>query len=437
MTNYDRLRVLVPDTLGLARGKYLPWRVAARGTSFSSGTWMLDYQRAVQDVHIGIDPTGFPDLDATYSLEDARPSWEENTAVVVADLDFAGEPYVCSARHALRRAISGWNELGYQPQIGIELEAYLLAPDDAGGWQPRHTPSAFVYSTGATADPDGLMAELMRRAEACDLMIETLNGEFDFPQWELTLEYGEALETVDRIFLFQQLARETAFEQGLRLTFMGKPIPGKAGNGIHVNLSLIDHQGNNAFADSDTDDGLSNLAGHCVAGLINHHRGMAALCAPTVNAYRRLEPGSLAGVYANWGYDHRCAGVRVPPHRGRATRLEHRMADGCANPYIATAAVLNAARLGAVDALEPPAPETSDGIFNISTDCRVGTNLSDALDDLEADSDLIAAMGPDLVRNFVDAKRHEWANFVATEGDWDTTTNRITDWELNWYLPFH
>ena len=437
MTGYDRLRVLFPDHLGLARGKYLPWRLADHGTSFCAATWLLDYQREILDVEMGADPTGLPDVDAVYSTHDARPSWEEGTAIVIADLEFEHEPYVCAPRTALRCAVADWNALGYHPKVGIELEAYVFEPDDDGGWRPRHTPSAFVYGTGVMADPDGLIAEIMRRADACALPVEAINSEFDFPQWELTLEFGDALQAVDDIFVFQQLARETAFEFGLRLTFMGKPIADKSGSGLHVNLSLTDAQGENALADPSTDDGLSLLAHRCIAGLIEHHEGMAALCAPTVNAYKRLRIGSLSGVYANWGYEHRCATVRIPGRRGRFTRIEHRMSDGAANPYIATAAVLQAARLGVVHELTPPPRETGDGIESISTDRRVAEHLGDALDDLVADAELVEAVGADLVANLVGVKRHEWERYTEAEGDWTSTQDRVTAWERDWYFPFH
>jgi glutamine synthetase len=437
MTSYDRLRVLVPDHLGLARGKYLPWRLADRGTALCSGTWLLDYRREILEVELGIDPTGFPDVEVEYSMHDVRPCWEPGTGVVVGDVTYQHEPFPTSARHALRRAIADWSELGYHPKIGIELEAYVFEPDGEGGWRPHHTPSAFVYGTGVMADPDGLIAEIMRRAEACEIPVESINSEFDFPQWELTLEYGDALAAVDNIFLFEQLARETAFEFGLRLTFLGKPITDKAGSGLHVNLSLADAQGNNALVDDAAEDGISTLARRCVAGLIEHHEGIAALCAPTVNAYKRLQIGSLAGVYANWGYDHRCAAVRIPPQGGAKTRVEHRMSDGAANPYTATAAVLQAARLGVIDELSPPDPETGDGIESINTDRRVAAHLGAALDDLVADTRLVDAVGPELVANFVDVKRHEWASYCDAEGDWASSAERVTDWELAWYFPFH
>jgi glutamine synthetase len=437
MTGYDRLRVLWPDHLGLARGKYLPWRLADRGTSFCVGTYLLDYQRTILDVEIGVDPTGLPDVDAVWDLHDIRPGWEPGTGVVVADLTFHHQPYQVAARTALRHAIAEWNALGYQPKVGIELEAYLYEPDGDGGWRPYNTPSAFVYGTGPMTDPVGVIAEIMRRSEASNIPVETINSEFDFPQWELTLEYGDALAAVDNIFLFQQLARETAFEMGLMLTFLGKPIPHKSGSGLHVNMSLSAADGSNALADTESDDGLSTLARQCVAGLIAHHEGLAALCAPTVNAYKRLQLGSLSGVFANWGYEHRCATVRVPGHRGVFTRVEHRMPDGAANPYIATTAVLQAARLGVVGGLTPPPAETGDGIESINTERRVAVNLGAALDDLVADTDLVDAVGPDLVANLVSVKRHEWANYRETHPDWEATLGEFTEWERDWYLPFH
>ena len=412
--------------------------MADRGTSFCIGTYLLDYQRSILDVSVGTDPTGLPDIDAVYHMHDVRPGWEPGTGVIVADLEFHHQPYTVSARHGLRTAVADWQVLGYQPKIGIELEAYLFEPDGAGGWEQFDTPAAVVYGTGVMADPSGVIAEIMRRCEIAQIPVESINSEFDFPQWELTLEYGDALEAVDNIFLFQQLARETAFEYGLKLSFLGKPIPEKSGSGLHVNMSLSGNDGQNALVDTTTGDGLSTLAKQCIAGLLDHHEGLAALCAPTVNAFKRLQPGTLSGLYANWGYDHRCATVRVPGHRGPATRVEHRMPDGAANPYIAAAAVLQAARLGVVGGLTPPPAETGDGIETISTDRRVAAHLGGALDDLVADTELVNAVGADLIANFVGVKRHEWESYLTATGlPWDMTRGEFTTWERDWYLTFH
>ncbi len=434
--SYRRYRVLWPDHLGLARGKYLPRRSAARGTSFCLGVYLQGFDKGIYEVETGVDPTGFPDMEAEFDLSDVRPSWEPATGVVVADLNFAHAPFQASPRHTLRRAVADWEAIGYRPQIGIELEAYVLEQDEDGNWCPQDTPGAFVYGTGPLTDPTGLIPDIFDRAEAAGIPIESLNTEFDSPQFELTLEYGDAVEAVDNIFLFKELARETAAERGLKMTFMGRPFADRAGSGLHVNMSLLANDGTNAFYDSSAEDGLSALAGHCIAGLLAHHEGLTALCAPTVNAYRRLVAGELVGQWANWGYDHRCAAVRVPPQRGDATRLEHRMADGAANPYVAAAAVLQAARLGVVEALARPEPETGDGMESINTQRRCPPNLAEALDALKADTALTDAIGADLVANQLGIKGEEWRAFTEAEPDWATSDGSVTEWEQATYLPF-
>jgi glutamine synthetase len=102
------------------------------------------------------------------------------------------------------------------------------------------------------------------------------------------------------------------------------------------------------------------------------------------------------------------------------------MPDGAANPYLAAAAVLQAARLGVVGKATPPGPETLDGFEQASTDRHTPENLSLALDALEADTEFCEAFGREAVDHFVFIKRHEWEKFAAA----------VTDWELTHYLPF-
>jgi glutamine synthetase len=433
---YTRYRVLWPDHLGLARGKYLPRRSVARGTSFCLGVYLQGFDKGIYEVETGVDPTGFPDMEADFDLRAVRPGWEPGTGVVVADLSFGHQPFAASARHTLRRAVADWEAMGYRPNLGVELEAYVLEGAGDGTWRPQDTPGAFVYGTGPITDPTGLIPDILERAEATGIPVESLNTEFDAPQFELTLEYGEAMEAIDNVFLFKELAKEAAAERGLKLTFLGRPFADRAGSGLHVNLSLTGADGTNALYDSRADDGLSELAGRCIAGLLAHHEGLTALCAPTVNAYKRLVPGELVGQWANWGHDHRCAAVRVPPQRGEATRLEHRLPDGSANPYIAAAAVLQAARLGVVAALERPEPETGDGMESINTDRRCPPHLVDAMAALAADRELSEAVGADLVANQLGIKAEEWRAYTEAEPGWADLNATITEWELATYLPY-
>ena len=426
MTDYHRIRALFPDHLGLARGKYLPAHLAYKGTRHCLSTFALEFDRTMVPAPGAKLLEGLPDCDLTFPMSDVRASWDAGTGVVIGDLSFRGEPLALAPRHVLRKAIADWQALGYRAKVGIELEAFVMQPDGKGGWTEWDTPTAYVYGTGPAVDPVGLIDDIMRTAAACGLPVESINSEYDTPQFELTLVYDDALKAVDDIFLFKLMARELATLRGLLLTFIGKPFADRGGSGFHVNLSLEDASGANALNDTAAADGLSTLARQCIAGMMAHFEASAGLCAPTVNAYKRLRPAQLAGFWANWGYDHRGVSVRVPHERGGATRLEHRMSDGAANPYLATAAVLQAARLGVVHALTPPAPEEQDCLTHQSTTRHVPENLALALDALEADADLVAAIGPELVAQFVAVKRGEWSKFTAA----------VTDWELKTYLPF-
>ncbi len=426
MTDYQRIRALFPDHLGLARGKYLPAHLAHKGTRHCLSLFALNFDRTMVPAPGAKMLEGLPDCDLVLAMDEVRPSWDADTGVVIGDLFFRGEPLAISPRHVLRKAVNDWQSLGYRVKVGIELEAFVLQPDGKGGWTEWDTPTAYVYGTGPAVDPVGLLDEVMRTAAACGLPVESINSEFDTPQFELTLVYDDALKAVDDIFLFKLMARELAARRGLLLTFIGKPFADRGGSGFHVNLSLEGKDGGHVLNDTTAADGLSALARHCLAGMVAHFEATAGLCAPTVNAYKRLRPGQLAGYWANWGYDHRGVSVRVPHERGAATRLEHRMSDGAANPYLATAAVLQAARLGVVHQLTPPPPEEQDCLTSQSTSRHVPDNLSLALDALEADTALVQALGPALVAQFVAVKRGEWSKFTAA----------VTDWELRTYLPF-
>jgi glutamine synthetase len=424
--DYERVRVLWPDHLGLARGKYVPLDQLGR-IRHCTGTWALGYSREMVPGAPGSHFfEGLPDMDALADVGTMRPGWEAGTGVVVADLFEKGQPVAVAPRSALRRAIAAWAERGLSPEVGIELEAYLLEPDGNGGWRPIDTPGAYVYGTGTAVDPLGVIDDIWDAAGRSGLPIEAVNSEYDTPQFEFTLAHRDALSAADDAFLFKVLAREVAQRHGLLLTFIGKPFSDRGGSGLHVNFSLWDAEGANAFVDEGTDDGMSALAKSCIAGLVEHHEALAGLLAPTVNAYKRLVPGLLAGCFANWGHDHRCTTVRVPPDRGAGARLEHRLADGAAVVHTAVAVVLQAALLGVSDGLACPPPESSDGLEGSDSGRCAPPDLASALDVLEGDKALAEAVGPELVALHLAIKRAEW----------DRYRRATTDWELREYLPF-
>jgi glutamine synthetase len=109
--------------------------------------------------------------------------------------------------------------------------------------------------------------------------------------------------------------------------------------------------------------------------------------------------------------------VRVSAESGASARLEHRMGDGGANPHTLVATVLQAARLGVVNKYALQAPESGDGLESVDTKVGVGETLSQALDHLEADEVLSAAVGGLLVQNHVFMKRNEAEKLAKLEGD--------------------
>ena len=423
---YQQIRVLWPDHLNLPRGKYLPIAVAAGGARHCLTSFALNYDRYMGPVPGAGFLEGMPDLSCDFSLDDVRPGWEEGVGVVVGDVSFEGAPIPFAPREVLRRAVAAWEDLGYTPKVGFEFEAYLMQPGDGGGWDPYPAPGSFVYGTGHFSDPSGVCRAIVARARECGLRLESVNAEYDESQFEFTLVYDDAMAAADEAFLFRTMAREVAAERGLLLTFLPKPIADRGGNGLHVNLSFVDRAGGFALVDPSGADGLSTLARRCIVGQLAYLRPMTALCCPTVNSYKRLAPAQLCGYWQNWGHDHRCTTVRVNPERGSSTRLENRLADPAASPHVAAAAVLVASRLGVTGELECPAPETLDGLENVSCEVHVPGSLTEALDELEGDEAFVEAFGAEAVAQFVAVKRTEWDQFSA----------HVTDWELDTYLPY-
>jgi len=435
--DFDRIRMLWPDHLGLARGKYVPSSLAPNGSAFCVTTFAMAYDRDLIPAPGSHMLDGLKDVHGTIDESTLRPSWEDDrTGVAVADLTLAHKPYAVSARNALARAIDDWAELGYSVKAGIELEGYLLEPDGHGGWQRFANPRSMVYGTGTLGDPSGFHDEAIWTAERCGFLIESTNIEFDESQFEFTLRYDEALRAADDAFVLRTMVRELAIRRGLDFTFLGKPFPDVSGSGLHINISLFDADGRPALADDADEYGMSDLARRCIAGLVAHHRALTPLLAPTVNAYRRLQPGNLAGCWANWGVDHRNVTIRIPAEGGSAMRIEHRMADGSTNMHLGVAAVLQAARLGVVDELPCPLAYTGDGFEDggESVD-RCATSLDGGLDDLEAAEALAGAVGELLVANFVANKRHEAERFAASGGSIDS--EELSAFEISHYLPYH
>jgi glutamine synthetase len=407
-TSFERARLLFADQLNLARGKYVPMTEAAKGHArFCVGTYAVTYDKTLVAAPGGGLLDGLPDMEMVFDPAALRPGWEAGTRIALGTLHFKGEPFALCGRGALIKAIAAWRARGLEPMVGIEMEAYVFQRDAAGAWVPYDTPGAFVYGTGPFTDPAGLVDTIWEAAHACGIPIESMNAEYDTPQFELTLRFADALTAADDAFLFRQMARELLLRKGYLLSFLPKPFADKSGSGLHFNISFRDGAGTNVFGNDVASGTLSATMRGAIAGMLHHHEALAAILAPVVNSYARLQPASLSGYWANWGIDHRSVTVRVSAESGAAARIEHRMADCAASPYFAIAALLQAGLHGVEAGFDPGQPETDDGLEVTNTDRHTPHDLGAALDALAADTVLAEAIGADLVANYIAIKREE------------------------------
>jgi glutamine synthetase len=428
----ERLRAMFCDHLSLMRGKYLPAaKMSSDESRFARPTFSVHYDKdLLLEAPGSMCLEGLPDMALRWDAADIRAGWEPDTKVVIGDLyDGEDAPLALCPRGALKRAVADWQALGLTPKIGIELEAYAFIRTAEGQIVPYDTPGGVVYGTGNFTDPQRFTDAIWNKAAEIGLPLDLITAEYDTPQFEFTLSFDSAVAHVDTVVLFRQMAREIALDHGIILSFLPKPIAGKGGSGLHVNLSFTDAAGHNALAQGERGDpsNMNDLAKGCVAGWMAHHKGLAGLVAPNALSYARLQPSSLSGYWCNWGGDNRNVTARLSAEGGKKARLEHRMPDAAGNPYTTVAAILQAALLGVTGGLALQPMETGDGFTRNDAAFGVAENLSGALDDLAADSALCAAVGADLVENHIFMKRAEVEKTAALEGE------ALRDWYI-WYL---
>src|SRR4029079_9015510 len=249
-----------------------------------------------------------------------------------------GEP-PADARGALKRAIAGYEELGLNARDRRELELFLGVRDENGGLRRYVDNLSMVYTVGPQADPKGVVRQIAEALSQLGLGAFAANHEFMNSQYEINLRHAPALEAADNAFRLKTAVKDVAAIHGLVATFMGKPFNDQGGSGFHIHFSA-NRDGENAFAE--VTDEMRRFS----AGILAHAPALTAFLNPTINAYKRLVPDSLAPTHANWGWDNRTTFIRIPQERGAATRVEVRVGDGSANPYLAIAATLLAGLRG-------------------------------------------------------------------------------------------
>jgi glutamine synthetase len=425
----DVVRIGYSDLIGTERGRDLLVNRFARtvgdGIAFCRSVYGTTPMGDVVDIEGGLS-AGLPDVLAFPDISTFQPvPWEPGVVHCIADVfNPDGSPSMESPRAVLKRVVEQFAELGMRPMVGPELEFYVLDRDlqAPSGWKRYGEATGNVYVAGRKGDPDNVLLRTLRQLSDYGLDVVAANHEFASGQFEINLWHSEALNAADRAFRFKAAVKELARTYDKLATFMAKPFNDEGGSGFHLHFSTWSDDDEPLFDDAGGEFGLSKTARAAIAGVLAHAPALAALLNPTINSYKRFGPDTLAPWLVDWGLDNRSAMVRIPPERGRASRLELRLGDASANPYLAIAGLLAAARLGISEGLETPDPLEGYGYDPTKADKLPG-DLSTALDALEADTALTDALGRPFVAAFLAYKRDELERF----------SHFVTDWEFREY----
>lgn len=355
-------------------------------------------------------------------------------ARAVCDGYAGGEPLDTCSRGVLKRQLARLAERGWRLMVGVEPEFFLLGRDGQGGWAVGDTADRLdkpSYDLKAIHRNQVVLDEL--RSTLLEMGFDLLQIDHeDAPgQYEINYRYEEALGAADRFILFKLAAHAVADRHGLTFSGMPKPLAHAPGSGLHFHLSIVDAEGNNVMASRSGAMGLGATGQQFVAGLLRHADAVCALCAPTVNSYKRLAVSQSASgttwspVWKAAGENNRTCVVRTVDGR-----IEWRLPDPSCNIYAALAAVVAAGLAGIDGALAPVAPCDEDlyerHARGDEMPARLPRDLWAALESLEADASLRGALGDAFCSQFLAIKRAEWTEYAQA----------VSAWELGRYADF-
>ncbi|MFV0294426.1 MAG: glutamine synthetase family protein [Paracoccus sp. (in: a-proteobacteria)] len=423
------IRVAAADLNGVARGKRVPARFAAKllseGTKFPYSVLNMDiWGEDIEDSPLVFE-TGDPDglllptergfmpmpwLDAPSAL---LPIW-----MFHAD----GRPYEGDPRQALAHVVDRYKAAGLTPVVATEMEFFVI--DDSGKTlrvppSPRsgkRRTGAETLSLRALDAFDKFFTRLYDCCEQMDIPADTAISEAALGQFEINMMHqDDPLKAADDAWLFKMLTKGVAREFGFAASFMAKPYDIWSGSGLHMHFSVLDTDGRNIF-DNGTDKGSDTLH-HAVAGLLQAMPGSTLVFAPHENSYDRLVPNAHAPTGIGWAYENRTAAIRIPASGPRARRIEHRVAGGDVNPYLMIAAILGAA-LNGIEDRQAPQPAFEGNAYDKQLQQLPGT-WSEAINTFANSPEIKRIFPQHLIDNFVMTKRQE-LHYMAELTDEET-----------------
>jgi glutamine synthetase len=424
--NVRFLRLQFTDILGVNKNVEIPasqFEKALEGDIMFDGSSIEGFVRIEES-----DMLLAPDLETFQVFPWGDP--ENRVARLICDINTPnGEPFAGDPRGTLKRILGKARKAGFSMNAGMEAEFFMFKP------LPDGAPSTVTQDVGAYFDlAPADLGEDARRAivqvlEQMGFEVEAAHHEVAHGQHEIDFRYADALKTADNIATFRFIVKYVAQQFGLIASFMPKPIFGQNGSGMHTHQSLF-RGDQNAFWDEKAEWELSKIALHYIGGLLAHARGFTAITNPLVNSYKRLVPGFEAPVNVAWSMRNRSPMIRIPDRRGLGTRIELRIPDPAANPYLALAVQLAAGLDGIeskADAREPVNTNIWEMSHREKRRLRIDDlphNLEEACDELEKDTVITTALGDHISAHFLAAKRQEWQEYIS----------QVSQWELENYL---
>lgn len=379
------------DANGIMRGKRFPashWgSICKGGNAMSIATFAIDMTCDVWDTpYVNFD-NGYPDMHIFPMTKPVAMPWEPGVAICMGRFEgMDHQPVPIDPRNALVRQVERANAMGFEVQVGCELEFYLLDPETG---LPKDS-GIGVYGLDRAAELEHVLGPIRMMINECGIPIEQSNPEYAAGQVEVNIRYGEALQSADNVVMFRSLVKQLAQAHGYRATFMAKPFFEESGNGFHAHYSLW-KDGNNAFSDG----GKLNATGRAfLAGQQAKMSEMAICGSPTPNGFRRKQPYTFCPVNNSWGIDNRTVGLRVIEGAESAVRVEKRDAGADANPYYLLAADIAAGLDGIEQGLEPSAM-TEGNAYESEDAAPIPADMKTALDLARGSTWLRDVMGAD------------------------------------------
>lgn len=423
----DMILLQFPDLNGSLRGILIDeedWETATE-EGYGFGAPIIDWYATRNESNILDEPRFGPpdgDLIAVADPETRAPmSWSDHSNRALCYLEWPdGSPFDFCSRSILSSVL---DSAPYRGVVGAEIEFNLMTERDEQGAESESGVTTFgdLYDSKIMDTYGTYFSQLNYAMKALGHKVDGWHHESSPGQFEAIIYHSEALEQADAVVSLRTAIRGLARHHDLEPIMMPRPLSGEDGNSQHYHLSLWDGD-SNCFEDPSDDLGLSDVAYHFIGGVLEHASGLTALCAPTINSYKRLQPGLWAPVVPSYGPDNRSCAIRLPPESGDATRIELRFPDNAANPYLALAGTF-AAGFEGIERKIDPGESVSENLYSGEMEDPLPTSLAEAVRELEADSLLCETLGEGVVDRFAALKRNEIERY----------NDNITDWEVKEY----